>query len=61
MTWKQLTSLALGNDFREMNAGELPEVTATAEGCGECWKLQRVLEASVTAGSCGGLPARPAI
>ena len=30
MTWKQLPRLALGNDFRETNVGELPEVTATA-------------------------------
>ena len=42
MTWKQLPSLALGSDFRETNVGELPEVTATARGCGDCWKLRRV-------------------
>ena len=34
--------MALGNDFWEMNAGELPEVTGTAGGCGDCWKLWRV-------------------
>ena len=45
MTWKQLPSLAFGNDFQETNAEEFPEVTATADGCG----------------SCGGLPARPTI
>ena len=42
MTWKQLPSLALGNDFQETNAGELPEVTATAGSCGDCWNLRRV-------------------
>ena len=26
----------------ETNAGKWPEVTATAGGCGECWKLWRV-------------------
>ena len=36
------SSLALGNDFRETNAGELPEVKSTAGGCGNCWKLRRV-------------------
>ena len=59
MTWKQLPSLALGNDFWETNAGEFPEVTATAEGCSDCWKLWQLLEAAATAGSCDGLPARP--
>ena len=33
MTWKQLPSLALRNDFFETNEGESPEVTATAGGC----------------------------
>ena len=42
MPWKQLPSLALGNDFQEMNVGELPDVTATDGGCCDCWKLQRV-------------------
>ena len=46
VTCKWLPSLALGNDFREMNVGELPEVTATAGGCGDCWKLRRLLEAA---------------
>ena len=32
--------------FWEMNAGELPEVTATVRGCGDCWMLQRLLEAA---------------
>ena len=31
---ERLPSLALGNYFREMNAGELPEVRATVGGCG---------------------------
>ena len=48
MTWKQRPSLALVNDFREMNAGELQ-------------RLQQLLEVAATAGSYGGLPARPAI
>ena len=55
----ELTSLALGNDFWETNVGEFPEVTATAGGCSDCWKLQCLLEAAVTAGSCDGLLARP--
>ena len=42
MTWKQLPSLALGNDFLKTNAGEFPEVTATAGGCSDCWKLRWV-------------------
>ena len=45
MTWKQLPSLAIGNDLSETNAGELaelPEVMATAGGFGDCWKLQQV-------------------
>ena len=42
VTRKQLHSLALGNHFRETNAGELPEVKSTAAGCGNCWKLRRV-------------------
>ena len=42
MTRKQLPSLALGNYFWEMNAGELPEVIATAGGFGDCWKLRQV-------------------
>ena len=42
VTWKRLPSLALRNDFRESNAGELPEVMATVGGCSDCWKLQRV-------------------
>ena len=46
MTWKQLPSLAHGNDFWETNAGELPEVTATAGGYGNCWKLRQLLEAA---------------
>ena len=37
---KQLPSLALGNDFRETNEGELPEVTAPAGGYSDCWKPQ---------------------
>ena len=36
-TWKGL----LGN-----KCGELPEVTATAGSCGDCWKLRRLLEAA---------------
>ena len=28
-----------------MNAGEFPEVTATAGGCSDCWKLRQLLEA----------------
>ena len=47
VTWKQLPSLALRNDFREMSAGQLPEVTATAGGYSDCWKLRRLLEAAV--------------
>ena len=46
---EQLPSLALGNDFREMNVVEFPEVTATTggvaetvESCGDCWKLRWV-------------------
>ena len=42
MTWKQLPSLALAKDFWETNVGEFPEVTETAGGCGDCWKLRRV-------------------
>ena len=61
VTWKQLPSLALGNDLLETNVGEFPEVTATAGGCSNCWKLWRLLEAAANAGSCDGLPARPAI
>ena len=61
MTQKQLPSLALRNNFWEMNVGELPEVTATAGVCGQCWRLQQLLEVAATAGSCGRLPARPAI
>ena len=41
MIWKQLPSLAFGNNW-ETNAGEFPEVTATAGGCSDCWKLRRV-------------------
>ena len=26
----------------ETNVGELPEVMATAQGCGDCWKLRQV-------------------
>ena len=43
MTWKQRPILALGNDFWETNAGEFPEVTATAGDRSDCWKLQRVV------------------
>ena len=63
MTWKQLLSLALGNEWDY--GGEYPEVTATAGGCSDCWKLWRLLEAVVTleaaatAGSCDRLPGRP--
>ena len=46
VTWKQLPSLELGKDFREMNAGGLPEVTATAGGCSDCKKLWQLLEAA---------------
>ena len=48
MTWKQLPSLARGNDFWETNAGEFPELqqqleVAVAVGsCGHCWKLRQV-------------------
>ena len=42
VTQKRLPSLAFENDFQEMNAGELPEVTATAGGCSDCWKLRHV-------------------
>ena len=42
MTCKQLPSLALGNDFWEMNVGELPGVRATAGGSSDCWKLRRI-------------------
>ena len=52
MTWKQLPSLALENDFWEMNTGEFPEVTATAGGRSNCWKLRPLLEAVATVGSC---------
>ena len=38
MTRKRLPSLALGNNFHEMNAEQLPVVTATPGGCGDCWK-----------------------
>ena len=53
VTWKQLPSLALGNDFLETNAGELPEVKATAGGCSDCWKIRQLLEAAATVWSCG--------
>ena len=39
-TRKRLPSLAPGNEFREINAGEFPEVMATAGGCGDYWKLR---------------------
>ena len=39
MTWKQLPSLALRNDFFETNEGEFPEVTATAGGCSPVWNF----------------------
>ena len=42
VTWKRLPSLTLENYLRETNARELPEVTATAGGCGNCWQLRRV-------------------
>ena len=42
MTWKQLPSLALGNECRRVS-----------RGCSNCWRLQRLLEAPVTDGSCG--------
>ena len=42
VTRKQLPSLALGNDFWEMNAVELTEVIATAGGCSNFWKLRQV-------------------
>ena len=48
VTLKQLPSLALGNDFWEMNAEsfqrlqQLLEVAATVLSCGDCWKLRRV-------------------
>ena len=32
-TWKELPA-------NQCNAGELPEVTATAVSCENCWKLQ---------------------
>ena len=32
----------LRNDFPETNAGELPEVTATAGDCVDCWMLWQV-------------------
>ena len=41
MTQKRLPSLGLWNNFRLTNVGELPEVKATAGGCGNCWKLWR--------------------
>ena len=48
----RLPSLAHSN-FWETNAGEFPEVTATAGGCSDCRKLRRLLEAAATVGSCG--------
>ena len=46
--WKQLPSLALGNDFWETNVGELKEVTEFAATVGSC-------------SNCEGLPVMPTI
>ena len=45
VTLKQLPSLALGNDFQEMNAAELPEAMATA---GSCSGLLAIVEETLT-------------
>ena len=54
MTWKQLPSLALGNECGRVSRGysncwrlqRLLEATATVGSCGNCWKLRRLLEAA---------------
>ena len=37
-----MRSLETTSDDLETNVGEFPEVTATAGGCSDCWKLRRV-------------------
>ena len=53
MTWKQLPSLALGNECGRVSRGycncwrlqRLLEATATVGSYGNCWKLRRLLVA----------------
>ena len=45
--FKTTSQFGTWKGFRETNAGELPEVTATVGGYGNCWKLRQLLEAAM--------------